>query len=519
MRVHDLLEMTGLGLTPLTGRAGLDRRIRWVCTSDLPDPGRYLCGGDLLLTGLMWRRDPADSARFAAAVADGRVACVAAGNAAYGCVPPDLVAACRELGLPLLEVPADVSFAAITERVVRALRAERDGDAAGQLSRQRRLLDAVAEGAGLDTLLRLAASDAVLPSWLLTATGRAPARAPSALSGPRSRRLAEAFLSATQLPHVVRVRYGGMTTYSLFQVGPRSEPRAAGWFLAFEGDHRRWPRTLHDCATELAALVGLERERVLAARRASQLAVEAFALLAVDARPEPTELAARANAADLDDGHHLVVTAALSGVEDGGLVCAVLTEALAFLPRRARLAVLKHEAVAFVPAPADGRQAASLAGEIRGHAAFLEPGLGSHRLSLGVSLLADGWSGLRTALHEARQARLLAERQPERVAVLSTSDIDSHTLLLATVPRDVRDTFRARVLGSIIEYDARRHTDLMLTLRVFLDCSGSWAQCAEVLHLHVNTLRYRIQRIEDLTGRSLASMEDRVDLFVALRAN
>jgi DNA-binding PucR family transcriptional regulator len=43
-------------------------------------------------------------------------------------------------------------------------------------------------------------------------------------------------------------------------------------------------------------------------------------------------------------------------------------------------------------------------------------------------------------------------------------------------------------------------------------------QCAAELHVHVNTLRYRIRRIEELTGRDLGSLEDRVDFFLALRA-
>ena len=38
------------------------------------------------------------------------------------------------------------------------------------------------------------------------------------------------------------------------------------------------------------------------------------------------------------------------------------------------------------------------------------------------------------------------------------------------------------------------------------------------LHLHVNTLRYRIGRVEQLTGRSLSSFEERVNLFLALEA-
>jgi DNA-binding PucR family transcriptional regulator len=45
-----------------------------------------------------------------------------------------------------------------------------------------------------------------------------------------------------------------------------------------------------------------------------------------------------------------------------------------------------------------------------------------------------------------------------------------------------------------------------------------WNRCAAQLHVHVNTLRYRIRRIEQLTGRDLGTLENRVDLFLALRA-
>ena len=50
------------------------------------------------------------------------------------------------------------------------------------------------------------------------------------------------------------------------------------------------------------------------------------------------------------------------------------------------------------------------------------------------------------------------------------------------------------------------------------DTSGSWSRTAEALHLHVNTVRYRIGRVEELTGRDLSSLEDRVDVFLALRS-
>ena len=89
---------------------------------------------------------------------------------------------------------------------------------------------------------------------------------------------------------------------------------------------------------------------------------------------------------------------------------------------------------------------------------------------------------------------------------------------LGAVPGGARSSFRARLLGPLEEYDGDGRAELVHTLEVFLACSGSWRRSATRLHVHVNTLRYRIRRIEDLTGRDLGTLEDRVDFFLALRA-
>nr|WP_308286851.1 PucR family transcriptional regulator ligand-binding domain-containing protein [Actinomadura parmotrematis] len=94
----------------------------------------------------------------------------------------------------------------------------------------------------------------------------------------------------------------------------------------------------------------------------------------------------------------------------------------------------------------------------------------------------------------------------------------SHAALLARLPAEARRTFRQQVLGAVIGYDRRYRSDLLGTLDRFLACSGSWTACARLLNLHVNTLRYRIRRIEELTGRDLSSLDDRVDLLLALRS-
>ncbi|MFE9886517.1 PucR family transcriptional regulator ligand-binding domain-containing protein [Streptomyces scopuliridis] len=139
------------------------------------------------------------------------------------------------------------------------------------------------------------------------------------------------------------------------------------------------------------------------------------------------------------------------------------------------------------------------------------------RLTLGVSAPVHSAEGLRGALEEARHARRVAAARPGRVCAAGHHELASHVLLLPFVPDDVRRAFTARLLDPLRDYDRRHRAELIPTLEAFLDCDGSWTRCAARLHLHVNTLRYRVGRIEQLTGRDLARLEDKLDFFLALR--
>src|SRR5205823_7714665 len=90
-------------------------------------------------------------------------------------------------------------------------------------------------------------------------------------------------------------------------------------------------------------------------------------------------------------------------------------------------------------------------------------------------------------------------------------------LLLASVPASVLRSFRERLLGPLLAYDDQHRAELLPTLREFLACSGSWNVCAVRMYVHVNTVRYRIRRIEELTGRDLSRLDDQVDFFLALQ--
>ena len=484
MKLRSLLAMPGLRLEVVTGEDGLDRPIRWVVTTDLLDPGRYLRGRELVLTGLVWRTGPADSEAFVAALAGAGVSGLAAWDLALGAIPDDLVEACRRHRLPLFKVPEDVAFATVTEEVVRHLSSARAADLTALLDRHRRLV----EGTGLDAVLDLVGHCHVLAPTGRVVAGPAPAD-PAAL--------AAAFLTAPRFPHHVPAQ-----DVSLFPVSPADTPRVADWFVALEGDFADWPPERHTLAGELAAIVALERARLRADDRSSQDIVSAA--VAGDAFPMPEGFGSPV----------VAVAASAHGSLRPGELRTVLSEVVP-APRPV-VGLLDEEAVALVPCA--GQDVAAAVQDALGP---LAPGLAGTRIAVGVSgAVGDGGTAappdLRGAVEEARHARRLAATRPSPVCVVRHDELATHVLLLASVPDDVRRMFRVRLLDPLHSYDRAHGAGLVRTLEAFLRNSGSWTRCAEELHLHVNSVRYRIQRIQELTGRDLSRMEDRVDFFLAL---
>jgi sugar diacid utilization regulator len=78
-------------------------------------------------------------------------------------------------------------------------------------------------------------------------------------------------------------------------------------------------------------------------------------------------------------------------------------------------------------------------------------------------------------------------------------------------------TFCMNSVGKLLEHDYDFDTELLVTLRVLLDCNFNWKLSAEQLFVHVNTLRYRYSKIEQLLSKDLSLSDVRVNLFVAIR--
>ncbi|MFJ3279052.1 PucR family transcriptional regulator [Streptomyces halstedii] len=654
MRLRALLDTDALGLSLLGGEAELDRAVRGVMTTDLRDPSRYLSGGELVLTGLAWRRDAEDSEPFVRILAGAGVAGLAAGEAELGAVPGDLVEACVRHRLPLFAVHEKVAFATITEHVVRQVSGERAGDLAAVVDRHRRLMTSGPAGGGPEVVLDLLTSDLDLRAWVLSPTGRQIAGAGEPLAAPVGAALAGKHLAATRTgrrgPH--RAEADGRT-YSLFPIsggrdteaGASRDARASvlsDWLLAVEADAGEWPPARLDLLQGVTQLIAVERDRRDAARTVRRrLAQEILELVQTGAAPAEISARLRVAAPVLLPGlgtapHWQVVVARVEWASEGAgsgaepasgraaqaLLEEILVDPLVTGPDSADRIAVAHtggEAVALVPLPSSGAGAGAGpgavagpgSGSVSGHgpgsgrpagAASREasatgpaavapqggpsgagagpktasgsgirsgtvPGPGSAsgstfgsgsgsvpgsasgpgvpgardsalhadallsavreplsagladdgRLTLGVSAAVHSAEGLRGALEEARHARRVAAARPGRVCAAGHHELASHVLLLPFVPDDVRRAFTARLLDPLRDYDRRHRAELIETLEAFLDCDGSWTRCASRLHLHVNTLRYRVGRIEQLTGRDLSRLEDKLDFFLALR--
>ncbi|MCW7942586.1 hypothetical protein AAW14_11175 [Streptomyces hygroscopicus] len=561
MRLRALLNTDALGLRLLGGEDELDRTVRGVMTTDLKDPSRYLSGGELVLTGLAWRHDAADSEPFVRILSGAGVAALAAGEAELGDVPDDLIVACARHRLPLFAVHESVAFATITEHVVRQVSGERAGDLAAVVDRHRRMMTSGPAGGGPDVVLDLLGSDLDLRAWVLSPAGRPIAGPAPGLSADVCATLAAGQLAAARTgrrgPHRVTV---GTTTYSLFPVrswGHRPAEAGGGrtggasrdvretvlsdWLLAVEADAGDWPEERLDLLQGVTQLIAVERDRRDAARTVRRrLAQEILELVQTGAAP--AEIAARLRVAapvllpGLGSAPHWQVVVARVEWEDGdieggpvaqSLLEEILVDPLSTGPEHSDRIAVAHtgdEAIALVPLPAvtsehDGSESGIVADALL--EAVRDPlsaGLdGDGRLTLGVSAAVHSAEGLRGALEEARHARRVAAARPGRVCAAGHQELASHVLLLPFVPDDVRRAFTARLLDPLRDYDRRHRAELIPTLEAFLDCDGSWTRCATRLHLHVNTLRYRVGRIEQLTSRDLSRLEDKLDFFLALR--
>jgi DNA-binding PucR family transcriptional regulator len=520
MLIRDVLDAGQLRITSLHLTEGaLDRVVNWTFTTDLLDPRRYLIRGQLVMTGLVWRRTPEDSETFVSTVARCGAIALMVGEGLFGRVPEDVLEACRRHDLPLFAVPADVSFASITAYISNATANDRVTRATASLTRQRELLTEVYQGHLLDDLVSRTARDLGRPIWMLTATGRHVVSPVEPLDAADLELVVTAALSAARMPATITDAEGGRLT--IFAVSGPDDHRTMAWFLVVAGDGNEWHPMILDTVQELATVAGLYRVQGSARVELNSALVDRLVTL-IDSDAEQPETAVYLRQVGIPHDQRTVVVAAEfpDHPELQDLARFLLGDAVS------------HAAPAMVGRDGDGRAAALLAvSDDRPGASPAElmaveqslrrlgPGLGGRTLRVGVSQVASVGE-LGGALRSARFALTLPgvhSADTTAVRINDAADLTSSVQLLSAVPDHLRRVFVDRALGPVVEHDTRYNSQLLATLTTFLDCDGSWVRTAELTHLHLNTVRYRIGQIEELTGRDLSSTADRADLYLALK--
>ncbi len=156
-----------------------------------------------------------------------------------------------------------------------------------------------------------------------------------------------------------------------------------------------------------------------------------------------------------------------------------------------------------------------LAGEVLDAAApVMKPG----SASVGIGNVANGVGELARSHVEARQALRLTRRAGGRGRIASYRSLGAFRLLLEVQSPDALRRFVTELLGPLLLYAQSRDTPLLETLEALSAARWVRRAAARNLGIHINSMSYRVERIQTLTGLQLDDPETRVAISIALRA-
>ncbi len=138
--------------------------------------------------------------------------------------------------------------------------------------------------------------------------------------------------------------------------------------------------------------------------------------------------------------------------------------------------------------------------------------------SVGIGNIANGPGELARSHVEARQALRLTRRAGGRGRVASYRSLGAFRLLLEVQSPEALRRFVDELLGPLLDYAQSRDTPLLETLEALSAARWVRRAAARQLGIHINSMSYRVERIEGLTGLQLDDPETRVAISIALRA-
>jgi sugar diacid utilization regulator len=513
LTIRTLLDDASLQLTLVVAGPpdALDREVLWLHNTELADPSSYVRTNELVLTNGLWR-SATSAAQFVAAIASARAAGLIFGlTEQIVRAPTDLVEACTSADLPLVTVSITVPFTAITEAAARVQSAARQDALASLVRRGNALATSISRGGGAEGVLTVLRRDHDLPLAVVDRMGRRLAGA--ALDADFDRSAADAL---ARRPPPLELELPDGRRAALFLVEGAMGDVDAGLV----------------CLRSLADLSEPERDAIEQAARFLSLEVtKQQAMQAIESRfaSELLEmvLSGAARAGDVQDRLRTF------GI-DPSATLAVMTIAVGDDPVRPAGSTDEIETffnragvpAVVVPGSSDtvtifpwSRPASELAQLARDLVTAVTKRSPADRTIVGIGDVAADSTALREPLIGSREVCHVLRRRGSGSRVGTFADVGTHRMLLGLLDRALLRRFADDILGPLRAHDRQHDTALERTLRVFLGRDGQWSATAGELFVHVNTLRNRVTRIGELTGRDVTRLEDRVDLFLALEAD
>jgi purine catabolism regulator len=496
----------GLGLELAAGQSAAATPVRWVHITELPDPTPWLSGGELLLTTGLQVHGEEELRGFVRRLEKHGLAGLGFGTGfQHDSLPDTLVDEAAELGFPLFEVPYDVPFIALTERAMTRLVNEQYEVLQRGIAIHKRLERLVLEEQGLSALVQAVAEAIGGAACVIGARGDRMA------SGRTFREFPSAALD--QIADDVQRRTPAVAFAPEHpDLGGRALalPVAGGehaWLVAMRdgGPLGPFERLLLQQAVTVVALE-LMRQRVVRDTE-RRLAGDVFAE-ALTGRLEQDELETRLAPFGISGEAFTMV---FGGLAEPAAAEHALERVLVDSAAHGGLVATRGPLLCAVVSAGD-LDPMELAGAAR---ASLAQQFGAVRAAVSRPAPVDQ---LRRAFHEARcaiEAAGLANGHAPEVA--SYRDLGAFQLILSLQDDDALRLYCDSLLGPLENGGGEYGDELLRSLEAFIEQNGQWERAARELYCHRHTLRYRIRRIEELTGRDLSRARDRIEFWLALR--
>jgi purine catabolism regulator len=501
--VGDVLRTSGLDVKLLAGTGGLANPIRWVHVSELEDPTPWLKGGELLLTtGMGVGKSPGRQRAYLDRLSKAGLAGLGFGTGfSFRSVPRALRDAADRAAFPLFDVPYPVPFIAITEAVFTRLAAEQYDLLSRSLESEHSLTRAVLEGRGIDGVLK--ALTKVTHGWavLLDLHGAVLGATPA-----NAQQYASLLRTELQSPRAEGLRF----SLSMLELGHHISIQpvsAQGRVEAFLAVGKREAPTQIDriVSSHAMALLALELAKARAVSNAERrLKGDLLDQMIRGVLPmSEAQHSLERLGFDLSRRVAVVVFSSEEPPESLGTACEE---------------VLSRHGWPFLASPRDDVVLAVVQPDGPGFLAGVRAAVAAR--SAGAVLAgAGGLVTFQELLQGAREARYALQLcRTEGRLEAEFADLGTYQLLLSLQDPEALRAFADSVLAPLDVYDGSHGGELLASLRAFLERNARWESAAKELFVHRHTLRYRMRKVEELTGRDLSSARDRMEFFLALRA-